>query len=634
MKSRSSKLRGLVSQQAKRFMNDTSGNITMMIAVSAIPLLIAVGAGLDSARMSRENATFHASVDAAAIAIGSDPRSATAEGAVTAQSKAELIALAKSYILANYSSDKGEFAGDLRVDVNVTENDLRVIAKLKVPTTLMRLAGVDYIDFDAEAAIAKARRPVELVLVMDTTGSMSSDNKMTNAKAAAHDLLEKVYGGSRTAVQKNEYLRVALVPFAATVRVDPTTANISSWVDTTGANPLSRLNFTGGVLHNHLAWTRLRNSSGQLSWNGCLEARRTPLNVNDDPPSSGNPNTLFPPYFAPDEPSIRDVSSYDPYGAWRGFTFSNSYIGEDTPPGGGPTADTVVTTGEAANMSVADKKSMTVRGLRLRLMNPDKYTDRTVSNSEANDGPWAGCTATPIVPMTYNREAVEAGIDAMVPRGNTNIAEGLAWGMRVISPTEPFSRVSPRPGDTLLPADTYISEYDLPGNFTGANALKKKWQKVMLLMTDGDNAMGSGRDETGSSSMNTVIRGVTNHAYSSYGLRQAANPNNRYGSASTVNNSGTDNDYTSFTGNLEDQIDADMSAVCTAIKNNKVTLYVTSFGNGVGTETRSKLSSCATPKAAGSTTEYYQHSTTGTDLTSFFNGVGRDVLNKMIYVAE
>ena len=90
----------------------------------------------------------------------------------------------------------------------------------------------------------KAMRPIELVLVMDTTGSMATDDKIGGAKTAARNLLNTVYGGSAASVPESEYLRVALVPFAAGVRLNKNAYDFNlNWIDTTGANPLSKLNF-------------------------------------------------------------------------------------------------------------------------------------------------------------------------------------------------------------------------------------------------------------------------------------------------------------------------------------------------------------------------------------------------------
>ena len=202
-------------------------------------------------------------------------------------------------------------------------------------------------------------------------------------------------------------------------------------------------------------------------------------------------------------------------------------------------------------------------------------------------GPWSGCAKSPIVPMTYNRANVEAGINAMTAAGPTLIAEGLAWGMRVQSPGEPFTKVE---GTGTIPADT-ISAYDHP-----------RWQKIVVLMTDGDNDLSAGVD---------TLNGTV---YSAYGRGREALANNRFGST---------NSSSKMT-----ELDNAMLEVCTKIKATGTELYVTSFGDGVSTATRARLQTCATDA------DNYQHASSSADLAAFFNHIGEDVLNKSIYVSK
>ncbi len=65
----------------------------------------------------------------------------------------------------------------------------------------------------------------------------------------------------------------------------------------------------------------------------------------------------------------------------------------------------------------------------------------------------------------------------MTAAGNTLIGEGLAWGMRSISNTEPLTQVQ---GTASISAATISPFNDV------------RWQKTVVLMTDGDNDLGAG----------------------------------------------------------------------------------------------------------------------------------------------
>jgi hypothetical protein len=189
--------------------------------------------------------------------------------------------------------------------------------------------------------------------------------------------------------------------------------------------------------------------------------------------------------------------------------------------------------------------------------------------------------------MTYDRGSIEAGIDLMAANGPTLIAEGLAWGWRTISPTEPFTKVA---GTTSISAAN-ISPYD-----------DVRWRKVMVLMTDGDNDLSAGS------------YGFNGAIYSAYGRAKETVANNRFG--------------TNDTSQTQNVLDQSMLNVCSAIKAKNIELYVTSFGTGVSTQTKARLQSCATKP------ENYANSTTSSDLVAFFDHIGQDVLNKSIYVSK
>lgn len=86
---------------------------------------------------------------------------------------------------------------------------------------------------------------------------------------------------------------------------------------------------------------------------------------------------------------------------------------------------------------------------------------QSYSNNDANNG----CTNSRIVPLTNNQTRLQSTINALNPAGNTFGNVGMAWGWRVISPTEPF---------------TEGTAYDHPD-----------WSKTVIMMTDGDNTMNS-----------------------------------------------------------------------------------------------------------------------------------------------
>ena len=126
----------------KRFLKDQDGNVLQILALSALPLFLATGAAVDMMRASREQAAFYGSVDAAALAIAGDDRSATVgvDNATLALNKVALEDLAKKYILADYKGDTGQ-APEISANVTVTGQAVVLQSSLTFPTTIMSLAG-------------------------------------------------------------------------------------------------------------------------------------------------------------------------------------------------------------------------------------------------------------------------------------------------------------------------------------------------------------------------------------------------------------------------------------------------------------------------------------------------------------
>jgi Flp pilus assembly protein TadG len=169
--------------------------------------------------------------------------------------------------------------------------------------------------------------------------------------------------------------------------------------------------------------------SDYASWQGCVEARPYPYNVDDAPPSGGSnntgigfgdPATMFVPMFAPDEPGDRWNEDGDT--DKDGFGASNNWWNDGANVTGGQT----------------------------RQRNMAKYFQLRPygASSSQGAGPNYSCTTNPITPLVdVSQETglatIKTAIDAMAPNGGTNVPEGLAWGWRTVSSGEPFTQGRP-----------------------------------------------------------------------------------------------------------------------------------------------------------------------------------------------
>ncbi len=146
------------------------------------------------------------------------------------------------------------------------------------------------------------------------------------------------------------------------------------------------------------------------SWQGCVEARPYPYNVNDATPSSSTPETMFVPMFAPDETDNKDSSNRRAENNWWSDVTSSS-------------------------------NNATRQSYMPKYFSAAAYGTGAAGASE---GPNASCTTTAITPLTdvtttAGKTAVKNSIDAMAANGATNVPEGMAWGWRVVSGSAPFT---------------------------------------------------------------------------------------------------------------------------------------------------------------------------------------------------
>jgi Flp pilus assembly protein TadG len=564
------------------YLRRTGGNVTMITALSIVPLAAVAGAALDYANINRDITAFQNAADSAVLAVtASDKARITGlTGSALAARMAELDKIATDYIAANYVPRNGHDP-DFTLSLAIDGQKVKLTAVHKVELTWLGALGIQGPNVTIVSEVKKAARPVELVMVMDTTGSMGT-TYMAQARTAAKNLLQKLYGGTLAQQPDSEYIRIGLVPFSAAVRLDTSAYDYDpNWIDTTGAAPVSKLNFSDPTWHNYMAWSKLRTTTGaSIPWNGCVEARYGNYAIDDTPPSSGS--TLFTPYFAPDEPAVSS-GYYNNYITGSGSPNETTNIATTSSP---------TNWGSTYSCSGFSSSSTTTTSLSCRQNNVNKYVNKQISpESSSQYGPWFNCAASKIVPLTYSRARVEAGIDAMSAQGSTVIPEGMAWGWRVLSPTEPFTKVE---GSTNQAAST-IAPYDSP-----------RWQKIMVLMTDGEN------DVLSNGSQVNALNGTW---YSSYGRGKAALSGgyNRFG--------------TTTISSIGPALDDKLTTLCNSVKAAGITIYTVAF-RVTAPVIQNRLKACA------SGDDKYSYAADGVALAAIFNHIGENVANTNISLSK
>lgn len=449
----------------RKFGADASGAVAIVFALSVIPMLVAAGVAIDYSRALSVKSELQKAADAGVLAA----RSSMGDAQSAAKLRATGVVKANENVLHN--------AVVAEPIVNLEDGSAKVTLRADMPTTLTKLLGINTLPIEVTAKAMAGSQALEIALVLDNTGSMRND--MDALKQAASELTQTVFAAAPTGGQ----LRVAVVPFVGAVNIGNGPSRTSwmdmtasaryhgalleyssiayeagctytssgsggsgPGAGTGGNDRQSSLEWLGssfavliglspaqasGLPPGHSVSNCFLGSNIEVShwdlfdeipnasWKGCVEARPAPYDVDDTPPTTSNPDTLFVPYFWPDEP---DVSST------AGLVFPNNYL--DDNEAALPTGFNYVwTDGNAYDWG---------RAYSLLKYNGTNATMTTTG--PLTTGPNAACPDE-LLPLTNSKSDVLSAIGQLSHwEGSGTVAsEGVAWGWRVLSPGEPFA---------------------------------------------------------------------------------------------------------------------------------------------------------------------------------------------------
>ncbi|WP_293676090.1 vWA domain-containing protein [uncultured Phenylobacterium sp.] len=393
---------------------DRRGNVATVAALAMAPLAIAGLGAADLARATSAKSQLQDALDAAALAAARSNATTDSELKVAGDKYLnQNLALGSAFAL---TSSTFKFGADGRVVA---------AAKLRVTPFVVGLVTGGSMDVGASAEVVRAGSKLEIALVLDNTGSMDQGDKLEDMKEAAENFVDKMEELSDKATELNT-IRISLVPFSNSVRLDATAHRYSSWIDQSGNSPINDEIFTTATGTQHANRFDLFAQLG-TSWRGCVEMRKAPYDVQDDAPTSGA--MLYTPYFAVDEPDSQ-TSGY-------GDDYQNDYV--------------------------SDGVSGSVTNWRVRQGKVNKYGGSKKGSMTTTFGPNRGCQLKPLRRLGTDFSGLRSAINDLNAAGNTNIPIGMAWGWNTLSPHAPFS-------DGVA--------YGTVG-----------YKKIIVLMTDGENTI-------------------------------------------------------------------------------------------------------------------------------------------------
>jgi len=162
-----------------RFFKDRRGGVAPMFALAIIPVFGLIGAAVDYSRANSVRTGMQSAIDATALAMAKLAPTPT---------QTQLQQQATAYFNAMFNHPE---ALNLVITPTYTTtggSQLVISVSGTVNTSFMKIMGFSSLNVGSTSTVKWGNSRLRVALVLDNTGSMASDDKMTALKTAAHGL--------------------------------------------------------------------------------------------------------------------------------------------------------------------------------------------------------------------------------------------------------------------------------------------------------------------------------------------------------------------------------------------------------------------------------------------------------------
>jgi Flp pilus assembly protein TadG len=298
-----------LASAAGRIARDNRGNTMAVVAAAIIPMTAVIGGGFDVARARLAQSRLSQACDAAALA---GRRAMSNEDVETAKPEA--------LKFFNFNFPQG-YLDTAAFTPTITKPDtgtIKVKAQTTVPATLMKIFGHGNIPISVECDATQNFDNVDIVLVLDTTGSMayniagtsnvgdaSSNSKMYALRQAVMALYDELKPAQDQLAAQGLRLRYGIVPYSSAVNVGKLVyAKNASYIATGNQTYQSRQRVSGNWQYKPVTYdissfvaggnlttpTGSGGSNVTYSWGGCIEERSTISTITSSTSASSVPS--------------------------------------------------------------------------------------------------------------------------------------------------------------------------------------------------------------------------------------------------------------------------------------------------------------------------------------------------------
>jgi Flp pilus assembly protein TadG len=235
----------------RRFSKEEDGTITIFACFMILMMLMMGGIGVDLMRHEMERTRIQAVADRAVLAASDLDQTLDPEEVV------------RDYFA---KSGMADFVSDVTVLDGLNFRTVTVDAATTMNTQFMDMVGVDTLDIPALAQAEERISNVEISLVLDISGSMRSNNRMTNLKAAAGTFIDTVLTDDT-----DNLISVSVIPYTAQVNAGEAIfdeLNITRQHSYSFCVDFEEEDFDSAAISQSAPYTHMQHFDAGYSWNG------------------------------------------------------------------------------------------------------------------------------------------------------------------------------------------------------------------------------------------------------------------------------------------------------------------------------------------------------------------------------
>lgn len=518
-----SKLSKFQKRPLSEMASNEDGVILVKTALMIIPLVGMLGIGIDMSRAYLYRAQLSGALDAAALAGGKAFHSPTRDEEI------------QTFFDLNFQPNyMGGSLGQLEInELDSVKKTLTVSASGSIPASFMAIFGFETIPVNVTTETTSKTTGLQLVMVLDSTGSMRSTSggvtRMSSLKDASNTLVDQLFGNETT----SDKLEIAIVPYVTTVNVGHLLD--SNYID-----------------HSSVPSSYTYNANNLLKWNGCVEARATNASLDSS---------------AYDVQVEHDGEDWVPF-LWRPHYDNHFYSLDDLQ---GPNGE--------------------------NWPDPDYQLPGGSGEGSNDAGPNINCPAPVLdfTSDKYSISEYIDDLYYSYNRGGTIANLGMVWGWRMLHTGSPFYNDVPYNDEMMVKAailmtdgeNWIINSRGRDGDYNGYDSGSDNNDKfdddgdgrcpkcaTQSWDWDDENDGPNAFNASNGPDIGTYYKGD----YSGYGRRDEG----RLEGATTQNTTA-------------DAIDKRLAYVCAAMKGMGITIYTITFGSGAtNTDLQNLYSGCAT----------------------------------------